>query len=145
MAFIDIAYIDGAIGQPMREQLTSQDLTVAAQLILAADTRAQQDLKQAGYTAEPGDYTPATASKIVQHVSLGYFIRMGFVRRNLKIPEDLKVYTDAGDRVATGKLMPDGLTPDPSDAVGGTTFTNSDVSISGGIPPQFSIPKLNSW
>jgi len=149
MAFITAAIIDAAIGAPLRNTLTDNSASTLAALINAADARTRSDLKQAGYTVSASTYnvTPSfTAAPIeVQHASLGYFLRMGFVRRNLPIPEDFAVYTEAGPSIAKGDLLPDGLEPDEGEGVGAVAFTSSDDTLTTGIAPQFTRQKLDNF
>lgn len=148
MPFIDAQTIDDAIGAPARNKITGSSVDTLNRLIAQSDARAQQDLKHAGYSIDPDTSTVAATPYVVQHASIGYFLKFGLGRMALLTPEmreQFEVYMECGKGIKAGEIVPEGLEPDPADAVGGVSFSESDESIDGAIVQQFSIEKLSSW
>lgn len=145
MAFIDQDFIDVSIGAPMREKFTQGRSDYLTKMILRADGRTKSSLKSAGYTLDPATTTPALTPTIVKEASLGNFIRMGCALRAIPLPDQFGLYTDADRAIREGELIPDGLTADPTEGVGGSLFSSSDEDDLNGYPPQLSIPKTRVW
>lgn len=145
MAFIDQDFIDVAIGAPLREKMTRGSASELTKMITRSDGRAKSALKAAGYTVSPGSYTPATTPIEIKDASLGYFIRMGYAKLGLDTPKQFEMYTTAGDALSKGEIQPDGIDPDPEDAIGGVTFSDSDSTIDGSFPPVFSRDALKNF
>lgn len=145
MPFIDATVIDDAIGAAARNKITGGDLARLNRLIAKADVRAQQDLRFAGYSLDPDSVTVANTPVIVQQCSIGYFLKMGLPGVGSPVSEHYEVYTKVGEGIRSGEIRPDGIDPNPRDAVGGVSFTESDNSVSTSIPSVFGRRSMDSW
>lgn len=147
MAFIDTDTIDDAIGAPTRNKITGSDSATLTRLITAADTRARQDLKHAGYTLDPATTLVADTPIVVQHASIGYFLKMGLPRVGLPVSAHYEVYTAVGEGIRKGEIVPEGIEPDPAEGVGGVLFSESDITVDTDSEyyQVFSREKLSSW
>ena len=136
MAYIDIAYVENAIGAETRTAV-APTTDVFNQFEEQARAKVQAALSQAGYTEAMSVNT--TTNDTVKLLTLGQWVLAAYgLRKGLSIPPAI---ADAISMLAlfrSGEMEVPGLTPDSFDGVGGSKF-------SGTRTPRMSRDEMGEW
>lgn len=139
---IDASYVGVYIGEDARDELSG---SVANLTTMITDASAMVDsaLTNAGYS--PDDIDSSDVPSLIKQATLGQVIRMLYRRKGLDVPTEFSELTSFLDAIYDGRLPIPELTPDASEAVGGTQFTNSSETADEGRPCIFANGKLRNY
>lgn len=120
--------------------LSASEIAAFDELVTGASEQARAYAENAGYV--PGD---STTSRILKKATLGIFLIEAYQRRQQNVPEQFATLLSLAEELRTGALEIYDLTPTTRDAVGGSSFTETDSSVSGSREQKFSRSKLTGY